>query len=262
MTGRSLAERLISAGSGLVAFSVLADSAVEHYRGGFANPAMIAPIVSSTLSLGTAVAPRPRQSLRSAAQAASIATGATGLGFHIFNVGKRPGGWRFTNLFYGAPVGAPAALILSGILGAATDALARGGRSGVVDWRSGRLLGLVAAAGIGGTAGEAALLHFRGAYHQPAMWLPVTLPPLAALSLARDVATRDLRAITPVLLGATAMLGLIGAAFHTRGVARRMGGWRNWRQNLLAGPPLPAPPAFTGLALAGIGALLLLRARR
>jgi LPXTG-motif cell wall-anchored protein len=41
-----------------------------------------------------------------------------------------------------------------------------------------------------------------------------------------------------------------------------MGGWRNWRQNLLAGPPIPAPPAFTGLALAGLGALLLMKRRR
>jgi hypothetical protein len=38
-----------------------------------------------------------------------------------------------------------------------------------------------------------------------------------------------------------------------------MGGWRNWRQNLFAGPPLPAPPAYTGLAVAAFGALLLMR---
>jgi hypothetical protein len=38
-----------------------------------------------------------------------------------------------------------------------------------------------------------------------------------------------------------------------------MGGWRNWRQNVLNGPPLPAPPSFTGLALAGLAALKLLR---
>ena len=37
--------------------------------------------------------------------------------------------------------------------------------------------------------------------------------------------------------------------------------WRNWRQNILAGPPIPAPPAFTGLALAGLGALILMRRR-
>ena len=46
------------------------------------------------------------------------------------------------------------------------------------------------------------------------------------------------------------MLGLAGAGFHIRGVSRHMGGWRNWSQNLLDGPPIPAPPSFTGLGLA------------
>ena len=33
--------------------------------------------------------------------------------------------------------------------------------------------------GLLGTVGEAALLHFRGAYHNPFMVVPVTLPPAA-----------------------------------------------------------------------------------
>ena len=37
-----------------------------------------------------------------------------------------------------------------------------------------------------------------------------------------------------------------------------MGGWRNWSQNVLNGPPLPAPPSFTGLSLAGLAALNLM----
>jgi hypothetical protein len=40
-----------------------------------------------------------------------------------------------------------------------------------------------------------------------------------------------------------------------------MGGWRNWSQNIQAGPPLPAPPSFTGLALVGLAALNLLPKR-
>jgi hypothetical protein len=56
----------------------------------------------------------------------------------------------------------------------------------------------------------------------------------------------------------TAALGFAGAGFHAFGVARNMGGWRNWRQNVLNGPPIPAPPSFTGLALAGLAALGLL----
>ena len=61
-------------------------------------------------------------------------------------------------------------------------------------------------------------------------------------------------------LAATAWLGLGGVAFHANGIARQMGGWRNWSQNLLSGPPLPAPPSFSALALAGRAALAL-RAR-
>jgi hypothetical protein len=42
-----------------------------------------------------------------------------------------------------------------------------------------------------------------------------------------------------------------------RGIARQMGGWRNWSQNVLSGPPLPAPPSFTALAIAGLAATAL-----
>ena len=54
-------------------------------------------------------------------------------------------------------------------------------------------------------------------------------------------------------------MGIAGVAFHAYGVSRSMGGWRNWRQNAFNGPPLPAPPSFSGLALAGLAALGLLR---
>jgi hypothetical protein len=91
------------------------------------------------------------------------------------------------------------------------------------------------------------------------MYAPVALPPLTAIALA-TASTRSTtaRAAAARLLGLTWWLGMAGVGFHAWGVHRRMGGWRNWRQNLLAGPPLPAPPAFTGLALAGLAALELL----
>ena len=89
--------------------------------------------------------------------------------------------------------------------------------------------------------------------------LPIIVPPIAAVSLARDAIDNVPRPVTTALLGTTAALGLIGVGFHAYGVARNMGGWKNWRQNLLAGPPVPTPPAFTGLAIAGLGALLLMR---
>ena len=263
------APRLVAAGAALVATSVLADSALEHYRGSFRNPAMLLPLVASSLSIGFST---PRVVGRGAAgsplgrgvtHAGAVAIGLAGLGFHVFNIGKRPGGASLTNLFYGAPIGAPAALILVGALAAAADGLeGPEQRVGPVRLGSGRAVGALAAAGIAGTVAEAALLHFRGAYHNPFMWAPVILPPVAAAALARDSASGHAQALTGGLLAATALLGLAGVGFHAYGIQRNMGGWRNWRQNILAGPPLPAPPAFTGLAIAGLGALLLMRAHR
>lgn len=252
--------RLIAAGELVLASSAMADSGLEHYRGSFRNPAMLFPLVASALVLGSRVG-EARQ--RRGAHALSIAVGAAGLGFHAYNIAKRPGRLDATNLFYAAPIGAPAALILAGGLGVAAEALReRGGQARPGHRAPARKLALFTAAGILGAVAEAGLLHFRGAFHDPAMWLPVALPPLAALALARDGASGDAHALTAALLGAAALLGLAGAGFHAFGVSRNMGGWRNWRQNLLAGPPLPAPPAFTGLALAGIGAWLLMRSGR
>jgi hypothetical protein len=251
--------RLLSTGAGLLQAAVLLDSGLEHYRGGFRNPAMWLPLVASSAGIGVDGArlltgPLGRPSVvGSAVQAGGAAVGLAGLAFHVFNIGKRPGGLSFGNLFHSAPIGAPAALILAGTIGAAADRT-KAGRAGY----SRALVG-VSALGIAGTVAEAALLHFRGAYQSRAMWLPVALPPLSAALLVRDAIVGVARPSTALMLAVTAATGLAGVAFHARGIARRMGGWRNWRQNLLAGPPLPAPPAFTGLAIAGLGALLMMR---
>jgi hypothetical protein len=65
------------------------------------------------------------------------------------------------------------------------------------------------------------------------------------------------RPVTRLWLRLTAVLGLAGVGFHAYGVSRAMGGWRNWRQNLVDGPPIPAPPSFSALALAGLASLRL-----
>jgi hypothetical protein len=93
------------------------------------------------------------------------------------------------------------------------------------------------------------------------MWLPVTVPPVASALMAAAAARAPQaarRRITEAWLALTALLGLGGMGFHAYGIARQMGGWRNWSQNLLSGPPLPAPPSFSALALAGSAALSLL----
>lgn len=264
------AARLVAGGAAVLAGAVLGDASIEHYRGSFGNRLMPAPLVGSALGLGTDLALASAGTvagglapLAMSVHAANVAVGTAGLGFHAYNITKQVGGVRWGTIFYQAPIGAPAALILAGALGAAAQTLAAGQAAlGPVPLLSGRMLAATCAFGIAGTAAEAALLHFRGAYHNPVMWVPVTVTPLAALALARTALTGRVTWITTAALAVTAAIGLVGAGFHAYGISRNMGGWRNWRQNLMSGPPLPAPPSYTGLAIAALGALLLMRRAR
>lgn len=267
-TGKHVAAaRAFNHGSSLLALSTLADSAMEHYRGSFENPAMYVPLGVSLAALGASLhggADRTAAShrLRHAIQIGAAATGVAGTAFHAYNITKRPGGVSWHNAFYAAPIGAPFALLLAGALGAVAESLrdepAHDPR--LFGRPAGEALALVAAVGLVGTAAEAALLHFRGAYQNPAMYAPVTIAPIGAALLAHSALTKRPRARRPsrfarLWLRIAAALGFAGAGFHANGIARSQGGWRNWSQNLLAGPPLPAPPAFTALALAGLAAL-------
>ena len=265
------AARQLNRSSALLALSVLADSGVEHYRGMFFNKGMFLPIVSSAMTLATSLhgvqdrSPRAHK-LRHATAVTAASIGLIGGGFHLYNVTKREGGLSWLNLFYGAPLGAPYALILAGLMGTAAEHVrdSRKGRLELFGLPAGPTLAAVTTGGLAGTVAEAALLHFRGAFHDPFMYLPVTIPPVTAGLVAKAGAEVVPRwpNITRAWLWITAALGFAGAGFHIYGVARNMGGWRNWSQNVLNGPPIPAPPSFTGLALAGLAALDLLQERR
>lgn len=225
--------------------SILADSAMEHLRGGYHNPAMYA--APSLAALSTAGAARDGRAAR-AVHAMSIAAGTAGLGFHVWNILKRSGRMSWNNLFYAAPIGAPGGLSVTGILALAARAQTRS---------HGRLLaGFIGLATLAQVA-EVALLHFRGAWHNPAMFLPVTIPPITA-GLLLQQALRPGAATARLARGAICIMGamgIVGTAFHIYGVSRNMGGWSNWRQSAFAGPPVPAPSSFVALALAGDAAL-------
>jgi hypothetical protein len=265
---RNRAARQLNLGAALLGLSVLADSGVEHYRGSFQNRAMYVPLAVAALTaaasaLGVCDRAAESDARRDLIYAAAGTTGAAGLGFHAYNILKRPGGMSWLNLFYSAPIGAPVALILAGLLGRGAERV-REGRRTILGYPTADVVGGVSAVGLLGTAAEAALLHFRGAFQNPAMVLPVSIPPLAAAALTRAFLHpgRRARGLARRLLRLTAVLGFAGAGFHMYGVSRAMGGWRNWSQNVLNGPPLPAPPSFTGLALAGLAALALKRGGR
>jgi hypothetical protein len=261
--------RKLYLGASALSFSVLADSSLEHYRGGFYNRVMyIGPTVSALMLAASARAgatPRRQSRPRRVLYGAASLTGLIGTGFHLYNVSKREGGWRWVNVFYGAPVAAPMGITFAGLFGLASSSLARTGQRGqaprLLGRPAGAVIGAAAAAGLLGTSAEAGMLHFRGAFQDPFMYIPVTVPPLAALALG----TAALRpggaahSAARTLLWSTAAAGILGMGFHAYGIQRNMGGWRNWSQNLLQGPPLPAPPSFTGMALAGLAALELMK---
>lgn len=264
-----LAARRLNRAAGTIATSVLIDSAMEHYRGAFENKAMYTPLVTSALTLAASLhghrdhAQRPHWA-RDIIYGLAGVTGVVGTSFHLYNVGKRPGRFSWQNVFYGAPLGAPMALSLAGMTGFLAERVrdnAPAAPPDILGLPAGRVVAALTSGGLVGTAMEAALLHFRGAFHNPAMLLPVTVPPAAAAMLATAAVgpQEQPRRLTRWWLRLTALLGVVGVGFHTVGVARNMGGWRNWTQNLQDGPPLPAPPAFTGLALAGLAALGLLQ---
>jgi hypothetical protein len=252
----------------VLSFSVLTDSAMEHYRGAYHNPAMfLAPTVAASAlanSLQMTMTPAHFGAARTMLAGIALATGLGGFGFHIYNLAKREGGINLANLFYGAPLGAPWAMTLSGLAGLAASRLVAEGEQkqpgSLLGVPAGPLLAWSTAAGLIGTVAEAALLHFRGAFHDPFMFLPVTLAPMTAVVLALAAIKPDLTRWAKPMLQATAAMGVAGAGFHAYGISRNMGGFYNWSQNLLNGPPLPAPPSFSGVALAGLGAVKLIEA--
>ena len=267
--GAARAARRLNRAAGTIAASVLIDSAMEHYRGAFENKAMYTPIAVSALTILASChghidgATRAHRGWDIVYALAGL-TGVIGTAFHLYNVGKRPGGFCWQNLFYAAPLGAPMAITLAGMTGFLAERVrdnAPGTVPTVLGLPAGRMVSAITGVGLVGTAAEAGLLHFRGAFHNPAMLLPVTVPPVAAalLGAAAMGAADHPRPLTRWWLRFTALLGVAGVGFHAIGVARNMGGWRNWKQNIQAGPPLPAPPAFFGLALAGLAALGLLQ---
>jgi hypothetical protein len=241
------------------------DSAIEHYRGQFKDRAMFVGPTMALLGLGAAayIAFRPERADERLPRIALVTVGATGLiglGFHSYNILKRPGELDALNLFYGAPMGAPAALTLAGLYGIIAGEMLSN-REYVRSRLPKHTAGLIAFSLLG-TVAEAGFLHFRGAFQDPAMYAPVIIPPLAALSIGAAALTPRAAAVAEPLLKATAVLGIAGPMFHAYGIHRNMGGWRNWTQMILQGPPLPAPPAFLGIAAAGLGILPLLKERK
>ena len=247
----------------------LAEALTGHYRSGFPLRAQYAPFASGGLLIVAAVAavaapgaPWARTVL-TAAGWLSVATGVIGAAYHhYYGIAEKAGGykWLLHYLMYGAPQLAPLALTATGAL-AVIAANGMAGRSAVLgmELRS-ALLGTVAIA-IAGAVAQAGVLHYRGAFNNPLMYVPFTAPLLAAAASAWFAVAPIPRvgsALTPLFL-LTFVTGFVGVGMHLRGLDRQMGGLHVWLFNLLQGPPVWAPTMFSGFAVVGLAIVHLLR---
>jgi hypothetical protein len=247
---------------------ILADAFAGHYRSGFVFRSQYAPFVSGGLlimaALTASIAPElawANPALRAAGWLAIIA-GAIGLGFHhYYGMAKKPGGynWFLHYLMYGAPQLAPLALTATGALALITArGLARQTSFIGMDLRA-ALFVFVAVALVGAIL-QSGVLHYRGAFNNPAMYAPFAAPLLAVCaSLWIVVAPSRAASVTlSILLWLTFLTGFVGLGMHLRGFGRQMGGLYVTVFNWLEGPPAFAPALFAGFAAVGLIAIYFL----
>ena len=247
---------------------VIADAFAGHYRSGFGFRSQYAPFVSGGLLIMAAVtasiAPEAawaNLALRSMGWLAIIA-GAVGLGFHhYYGMTKKPGGynWFLHYLMYGAPQLAPLALTATGVLALITTrGLARQTSFIGMDLRS--ALFVVVAIALSGAILQSGILHYRGAFNNPAMYAPFAAPLLVVFaSLWMVLAPGHAVSVAlSILLWLTFLTGFVGMGMHLRGFGRQMGGLYVTVFNWLEGPPAFAPALFAGFAAIGLVTIYLL----
>jgi hypothetical protein len=102
--------------------------------------------------------------------------------------------------------------------------------------------------------------HYRGSYSQRVMYSPIILSPLLMLAgILAIFSRRAARTLLPISSAMTIVDGIVGFAFHVRGIKRKPGGWRNPVANIIMGPPIFAPLLFATSGFLGVIASLLRR---
>lgn len=247
---------------------LIAEAFVGHYRRGFILRAQYAPLISGGLLIATALVATLKPRLNATTLALQMAGwlavifGLVGFGFHhYYGVAKKPGGykWLLHHLMYGAPSLAPLALTVTGALALITArGFANQSNIGGVSLRTALLISI--AISMAGATIQAAILHYRGAFNNPIMLVPLTLP-VPAIVLAIFVIVSPNAVVIflfTILLWLTFLIGFVGLGMHLRGYSRQMGGLYVTIFNLLEGPAVSAPALFTGFAAIGLITVYLL----
>jgi hypothetical protein len=253
----------------LQAALLMPDAFVGHYRSGFTLRAQYVPFIVGVLlapsAVVAAVAPHAPVVTHIAVIAGSLAlaSGVVGAGYHHwYGITTKPGGyhWLLHHLMHHAPPLAPLALATAGAL----EVLAALGTSGS-DHLWGISLRALAVTVVGvtlvGAAMQAALLHYRGAYNNVAMYIPVVVLPVAAGAVFLSAAASDnptVHFIAALLLWIAFASGFLGAGMHLRGMDRQMGGLYMGVAAILDAPPAGAPLFIAALSASGLVAMQLL----
>ena len=277
---------LLAAGSSFVS---MLEVGYEHYLGSYSNPVMYTPVaLSGVLSIAGVAgffSRRLAQTFLRYTSYATIVDGLVGFGFHIRGVARKPGGWRMpvVNIVMGPPLFAPLLFTTAAYLGMIASYLQReedlGVRSALIeartrfrkpdfrdDIRIGRLqkhLCVVTAIGTLAAGAESWYSHYKDNFNSKVQYSPLILTPLltgaALLSLSSEDAANTL---LPIASAAAIANGMVGTAFHIRGILRRPGGTKKPLYNIIYGPPIFAPMLFAACGLVGMMAYLMRRERR
>jgi hypothetical protein len=243
------------------------DNLSEHYRGGFRRTLMYVPIVANpvvTAAGAVAAVTGGRRGGKAFGLLSGAQTAIALVGFveHQRAILKKPGGNEprqvLFNAWYGPPVAAPLQYLGLGLMGVMATVPHAAAAPVLRHVPVNRLMRAFTALNIPPLWGEIGYLHARGAFQNPAQWLPVvTLPVAAAASaLAAISDSPTARSAAQAASGWTAALGAAGTGFHLYGLHRRYGGYGRGSLlfNWLNGPPAPAPLQMIGLGLAGLAA--------
>jgi hypothetical protein len=243
------------------------DNLSEHYRGGFRRTLMYVPIVANpvvTAAGAVAALTGGRRGAKVFGLLSGAQTAIALVGFveHQRAILKKPGGNEprqlLFNAWYGPPVAAPLQYLGLGLMGVMATVPSSVAAPVLRHIAVNRLMRAFTALNIPPLWGEIGYLHARGAFQNPAQWLPVvTLPVAAAASaLAATSDSPTARSAAVAASGWTAALGAAGTGFHLYGLHRRYGGYGrgSFLFNWLNGPPAPAPLQMIGLGLAGLAA--------
>ena len=272
--------------------------AYEHYRGSYSRRVMYTPVIlSGALAAGGFAGFFSKRAARTVLPAVSVITlgdGLLGFYFHLRGIQRKPGGWRLplVNMIMGPPIFAPLLFGVSAYLGLLASSLRRSERddhrllprpahahdwakfitgghepiSWAQDVREGRFQKQMAAATVISaffSGFEAWYSHYKNNFRYKAQWTPVVVAPLLmAAGMGAVRSPRVAHTWLPALSAVAMVDGMVGFAYHARGVFRRPGGLSKPIYNIIYGPPLFAPLLFAASGFLGLLASLLRREKR